>query len=88
LLLLAGWADLRTTAATSVAFILVNSMAGLLGQGTAVAAARQVAPAWAVAALIGGLLGAWLGSRKLPSPALRGVLGVVLVAAGLKLVLG
>ncbi|HEY4319728.1 MAG TPA: sulfite exporter TauE/SafE family protein [Gemmatimonadales bacterium] len=88
LLLLAGWADLRTTAATSVAFILVNSASGLLGQGTAVAAARQVAPAWALAALVGGLLGAWLGSRKLPSAALRGVLGVVLVAAGLKLVLG
>ena len=36
-LLLAGWADLRTTAATSVTFILANSAAGLVGQHTQLA---------------------------------------------------
>jgi uncharacterized membrane protein YfcA len=34
----------------------------------------------------GGLIGSYLGSRRLPSPALRGVLAVVLIAAGIKLI--
>lgn len=85
-LLLAGWADLRTTAATSVTFILANSAAGLLAQRDALASISSVAPAWAIAAAAGGLIGSFLGSRKLPSPALRGVLAAVLVAAGLKLI--
>jgi uncharacterized membrane protein YfcA len=84
-LLLAGWADLRTTAATSVTFILCNSAAGLLGQGAAIAAASAIAPAWAAAAIAGGLIGAHLGSRQLPSPALKGLLAIVLLAAGVKL---
>ena len=86
-LLIGGWANLRTTAATSVAFILANSMAGLLAKPAALAAVSSIAPMWAIAAVTGGLIGSHLGSRKLPSPALRGVLAAVLVAAGLKLVL-
>jgi len=86
-LLLAGWAALRTTAATSVAFILANSVAGLLAKPAALAMVRDIAPIWAIAAVIGGLIGSHLGSRRLPSPALRGALAAVLVAAGLKLVL-
>ena len=86
-LLLAGWADLRTTAATSVTFILANSAAGLLGQHTQLAAIKAIAPAWAAAALIGGLTGSWLGSRRLPNSGLRAVLAAVLLAAGSKLIL-
>jgi uncharacterized membrane protein YfcA len=86
-LLLAGWADLRTTAATSVAFILANSAAGLLGQHAALATIRDVPPAWAAAAILGGVVGSWLGSRRLPNAGLRAVLGAVLLAAGCKLIL-
>ncbi|HEY8061708.1 MAG TPA: sulfite exporter TauE/SafE family protein [Gemmatimonadales bacterium] len=86
-LLLAGWADLRTTAATSVTFILANSAAGLLGQHTQLAAVEAVAPAWAAAAIFGGLAGSWLGSRRLPNSGLRGTLAAVLLAAGCKLIL-
>lgn len=85
LLLLAGWASLRVTAATSVVFILVNSAAGLAGQlGTIDALPREL-PAWAIAVAGGGSLGSWLGARRLPSPALRGLLAVVLLVAGVKL---
>jgi uncharacterized membrane protein YfcA len=86
-LLLAGWADLRTTAATSVTFILANSAAGLLGQHTQLATIEAVAPAWAAAAILGGLAGSWLGSRRLPNAGLRGTLAAVLLAAGCKLIL-
>jgi uncharacterized membrane protein YfcA len=87
LLLLAGWSTLRTTAATSVAFILVNSAAGLLGQLHAMAAIPSFAPAWGVAAVLGGVIGSYLGAKRLPGPALRAVLAIVLVAAGAKLLL-
>ena len=87
LLLMAGWANLRTTAATSAAFIFVNSAAGLLGQGAHLdALPSQLAP-WAIAAVLGGVLGSYLGSRRLGGSALRGTLAAVLVVAGVKLLL-
>ncbi|MGE0347112.1 MAG: TSUP family transporter, partial [Gemmatimonadales bacterium] len=82
-----GWATLRTTAATSVVFILANSAAGLLGQlGTLDALPDTLWP-WAGAALAGGSIGSWLGARRLPGPALRALLAAVLLLAGVKLVL-
>lgn len=85
LLLLAGWADLRTTAATSVVFILANSAAGLLGQWHAIGAIPGDVIPWGVAAVAGGALGSWLGAERLPSAAIRAVLAIVLVTAGMKL---
>lgn len=87
LLLLLGWATLRVTAATSVVFILVNSAAGLAGQMATLDRLPADLPAWIAAVIVGGLLGSWLGARRLPSPALRALLAVVLLAAGLKLVM-
>lgn len=88
LLLLFGWADLRTTAATSAAFILVNSIAGLAGQMPFAEFLPGTLPLWVVAVVVGGGAGATLGSRRLPVPALRAVLALVLVVAGVKLVAG
>ena len=44
-------------------------------------------PFWAIAAVAGGMLGSTLGTRKLGGVALRRLLGVVLIAAGVKLLL-
>lgn len=85
LLLLTGWANLRTTAATSVVFILANSAAGLLGQWSALDQLPPQMWQWAIAVVLGGALGAWLGARRLPSPVIRVVLAIVLVVAGVKL---
>jgi hypothetical protein len=85
LLLLAGWANLRTTAATAVVFILANSVAGLLGQWSALNQLPAEVWQWAIAVIAGGALGSWLGARRLPSPAIRVLLAVVLVVAGVKL---
>lgn len=84
-LLLMGWADLRTTAATSAAFILVNSAAGLAGQAAPLAAIHVDILPWAIAAVAGGALGSWLGARRLGGAGLRVVLATVLVVAGVKL---
>ncbi len=89
LLLLFRWADTRTTAAVSAAFILLNSVAGLLGHSglsTSRALPAQL-PYWAVAAVVGGLIGSWLGSRRAAPPVLRLLLVAVLTIAGGKLLL-
>lgn len=85
LLVLAGWADVRTASGVAGAFILVNSVAGLLGQAVQGATLPPFLPALAVAAGAGGWIGAELGSRRLPVPAIRRLLGVVLIVAGLKM---
>ena len=88
LLLTAGWAGARETAAASAVFILVNSIAGL----GALLATRGVAPGaelgvLALAAGTGGLAGSRLGSRRLSRPSIRRLLALVLVLAGIKFLL-
>lgn len=87
LLLFLGWADVRKTAGVSVAFILVNSAAGLLGH---LASVKNVPPEivwWGPAALLGGIIGAELGSRRLAPVTMRRLLSVVLIVAGVKMLL-
>jgi uncharacterized membrane protein YfcA len=85
LLVLARWADVRTASGVAAAFILVNSVAGLLGQATQGVVLPSFLPTLAVAAVAGGGIGAWLGSRRLSPIVVRRVLAVVLVVAGLKM---
>lgn len=55
------------------------------GKSIEAAAQRSFGPLLAVAAVAGGLIGSWLGSRRLGSPAFRRLLGVVLVIAAAKM---
>ncbi len=87
LLLFCRWAGARQAAGVSVAFILLNSIAGLAGRWRSLEALPPYLPELAVAALTGGLLGSELGTRRLPVPALRRLLALVLAIAGLKLVM-
>lgn len=84
-LLLMGWAKTRETSGVAVAFILVNSIAGLLGNYSSVTYLSGNLIFWAPAALIGGWLGTELGTRLLPVSGIRKFLSVVLILAGLKL---
>lgn len=88
LLLLAGWADPRHTAGVSVAFILVNSLAGLAGHVAVGGSVPAVAPLLAVAAGAGGAAGAWFGSRRLAPLALRRLLALVVGLAALRMLAG
>jgi uncharacterized membrane protein YfcA len=90
LLLMMHWTKTKETSGVSVTFILVNSIAGLLGHGlfahfSSVSTLPRAALAWGPAALIGGLIGTELGTRRLPIAGIRRWLSVVLVIAGLKL---
>lgn len=86
ILLLYRWAHLRVISGVAAAFILVNSCAGLLGlfssQGLSLPSSL---PYWALAAVLGGWLGAEFGSRRLANPMLRKLLALVLAIAGAKM---
>jgi hypothetical protein len=86
LLLVMRWARTKAASATSALFILVNSIAALLGN----ASSTQKIPAFvvplAVAAVIGGSVGSWYGSRRFPPALIKRLLATVLVIAGLKLI--
>ena len=90
LILLLGWTTAKQTAALSAPFILINSIAGLGGiasvQGGLPVDFSFVAPL-GIAVLIGGFIGASIGSKKLGHQGLRAILGAVLFVASLKMFL-
>ena len=86
LLLLFRWAEVRVISGIAAAFILVNSIAGLLGVMSNEPSLPAGLPYWAIAAVIGGFVGAEYGSRRLANPTIRKLLAVVLVVAGIKMI--
>lgn len=86
LILFLHWAKTKQAAATSAVFILVNSSSGLIGHMSSGKAVPSFAWKLAVAAVVGGTLGSYLGSARLPARAIQMLLGVVLVIAGTKLI--
>lgn len=87
LLLLCGWAKTRSAAAVSALFILVNSIAGLVGHFSSGQAVPTFAWTLALAAVVGGALGSRLGSQRFPVRTVTLLLSAVLVIAGVKLIL-
>lgn len=87
LLLFFRWGRTREVSGVAAAFILLNSLAGLAGALSKSPALPEGLPWWALAALLGGLLGTELGTRRLGVVALRRVLALVLVVAGGKMIL-
>ena len=86
LLLFCRWAHIRQAAAVSALFILVNSIAGLVGYFTAVHSIPSLGFVLGTAAIIGGFLGSRLGSRHFPARTILLFLAVVLTIAGIKLI--
>lgn len=86
ILLLMNWTEAKTAAGISAAFILVNSIAGLLGNYGQVSQLPASVIFWIVAAVFGGIIGSTLGSRYFNTLILRRVLAVVLVMAAVKLI--
>jgi len=87
LLVLAGWATVRDSAAPAAAFILINSIAGLVGLLTRHPTLPDALPYWVLAVIAGGLIGAGYGARRLDNRALRRALAAVLLIAGGKMLL-
>jgi hypothetical protein len=85
LLLFAGWSSTKNTSGIAALFILCNSIAGLAGNVAIVRALPPDLPIYAVAVILGALVGTTLGIRWRPPVVLK-ALGVVLVIAGIKLI--
>ncbi|MEA2676342.1 MAG: uncharacterized protein QOJ81_483 [Chloroflexota bacterium] len=86
LLIVAGWATTRQASGMASGFILVNSIAGLAGNISAVGSVPADLPLWIAAVLVGAVIGAEIGSRRASPPQLRVALAGVLILAGLKLI--
>jgi uncharacterized membrane protein YfcA len=86
ILIMMNWATTRQTAGISAAFILFNSVSGLLGHVASVKQLPEFIAFFAAAAVCGGLIGSRLGSRQASNETIRRLLSIVLVIAGLKLI--
>ncbi|GGK27564.1 UPF0721 transmembrane protein y4hK [Yeosuana aromativorans] len=84
-ILLLHWGKMKEAAAVSALFIWVNSASGLIGQITTGIVLQTESFILVAIALIGGVLGGYIGSKKLNNQKLRYILAVVLVMACFKL---
>ena len=88
LLISLRWSKMKTAAGISSVFILVNSISGLVGLacGGGIHPSSHL-PAMAASALIGGGIGARMGSGRFSVITLKRILATVLVIAGGKIIL-
>jgi len=93
LLHLTRWNSARRIAASASLFILINSLAGLVGQlaksgvdrfGEALAGGLPLL----IAVVVGGQIGSWLALRFLPTQVIRGLTALLTGWVGLRLLLG
>jgi uncharacterized protein len=85
LLILFGWASMKDASGVSAAFILLNSLSGLVGlmQKNFVPDTRMAI--WIVIALAGGTVGSYFGSSRISAKGLKYILANVLCFAAFKL---
>lgn len=87
LLIFLRWAEVKQVSGVAAAFILINSVAGLLGfLATNTPQLPSALPIWAVAAGIGGYLGSEFGSRQFENSIIKRLLSLVLFVAGAKMI--
>lgn len=87
---LMGWARAHTIAACTSLFIAFNSLAGLLGQLTKGTALVGTIPLWIligcpIAVIIGGRLGSFLLTEKLPKSCVRIITACVILLVAVRL---
>jgi uncharacterized membrane protein YfcA len=87
LLIMFRWEEIKNVSGIAAAFILVNSVAGLLGFSTSNSPQMPDGlPLWAVAAVLGGYIGAEYGSKRLVNQTIKHLLYLVLFIAGIKMI--
>lgn len=84
-ILLLHWGNMKQAAAVSALFIWVNSAAGLIGQVSTGVTFSSQSFLMVALAIVGGFLGAYLGSKRFSYKRLKQLLAVVLIMASIKL---
>lgn len=79
------WGTAHQTAATTAVYNLMNSAAALIGASAYWNQIPASLPLWLTAVAAGGSFGAFFGSRYLSDRWLRGILAVLLLVSGIKL---
>jgi len=87
LLIVFKWVEVKKASGIAAAFILVNSIAGLLGF---ISSKTPQIPEglllWAVVAVVGGYIGAEYGSKRFGNPTIKRLLSLVLLISGGKMI--
>ncbi len=87
LLIFTRWATPRDTAGVAALFVLLNSLAGLLARAIGGTFAIGSLRLPMLTAVIGGLIGSFLGAHRLMPATLNRILAIVLIIACAKLTL-
>lgn len=87
LLLLLGWTSVKDSIPVVAAFVLVNSISGLLGYMTSGGGIPETTIMFILVVAVGAYIGIELASRRLSSNGLRNMLGIVLVVASSKMLI-
>ena len=88
ILLMLGWASVKEAGNIAAAFIVLNSLAGLAAKLPTAPLDTALLLPLGVVVVVGALLGSFAGARRIPPRALQVLLGVVLLAAAAKSLLG
>lgn len=87
ILVMTRWATIKQSAALAGAFIVLNSISGLIGQLTRTPLDPRIVLPLAAVVVAGGATGSYIGAERLRARWLQIVLSLVLLSAGGKLVL-
>jgi len=87
IILLLGWANVKETSAVSAAFIMLNSISGLSGQYSSDISFAPEIFYMLTACILGGAIGAHIGSFRASDRSLRYTLSIVLIFASAKLIM-
>ncbi len=87
ILIIAGWAKTKQTAAVVSLFVFLTSASGLVGIWNSGAGLSNEIVLWGLAGIMGGIAGSYLGGYKFPVSYLRIFLSAVLVFASIKLII-
>lgn len=88
LLIFLRWEEPRRVLGIASLFILVNSLSGFVGLLSSAPLLPAALPLWGAGVVLGGWIGAEVGSKHLSAAGIQRALGVVLIIAGLRALLG
>lgn len=86
ILILGKWASPKNVSGISALFILVNSVIALLGYISNIKHVPANIQYWIGAVILGGLLGSFLGTKKVKTTGIYVLLAIVLFSAGAKMI--
>ncbi len=87
LILILGWTSIKGASGTAAAFILFNSISGLLGNITSINFIPNTIFLFSFSVLCGVIIGTQLGIKILNENNVKKALGIVLIIAGVKFIL-